>query len=384
MFQAITTSLKALYKSVPVGFGKLYQDGKTTISIKISRNKKTVVTNKEGSYHSRQEVLKTRSFVESVKILSPILLLYPIPIVGTLPLLVAFMFPKQLLTHHFWSDEQKLLFLRDDFIIRRSHALNVYNHNRTIYQDKLLHENTMYILSLREKLNLKDLSSSHLRSLAGCNSVFNRHQWFLHISPRTVLLRKLRLQAKHIMEDDAILKSCDGNKRVSWQQIMSLTELQQFCVKRVFDVFSRDSHSHTQGYNTTTSTDNIFANSADTLNTSTEDTDQTKPSSVAIKDKTVASGGNSTTSRSHSYSDLNPDLQVYDMPPVRHETEIASMAQFFNDWMECCSLIETDNMKLPTSNDESSSDSDSDSDSHSSIILHLVALNVLRNVRIQS
>ena len=375
MFQSISKSVKSLYKStsgIPAGFGKLYQEGKTAINITVSQNSKVVPTYK-GNCLSRQENNKKRSFIESIKILSPILLLYPSPLVGNLPIFVALMFPKQLLTYHFWSDEQKHLFLREDFLIRRTHALNVYNHNRTIYQDKLLHENTIYLLSLKEKLHMKDFSSSHLRDLAACNSVFSRHPWFLNISPRILLLHKLRLRAKLIMEDDhAILKSC-VNKNVSWRQIMSLTELQQFCVKRGFDVFSTDSQSHIHSQNQS-ATVNIHI---DTPNTSLVEgtdiaavTDKTKHSSTTIDEK----AGNIST----------PDLLVYDMPPVRHETEIESMAQFFNDWLECCSLIsqELQPSGLECADSSVSERSQSIESPHHSIILHLVALNILRNAHL--
>ena len=320
MLRSISHQAKSLYnatKSIPVGFGKLFKEAKHVALFQFRHSKSLIL--QDDSKLSRKEINQTRSHTESIKRLLPILLFYVVPVIGNFPIFIALAYPKYMLTYHFWSDEQKELFLNEDFIERRNHALKLFNNNKSIYQNKQLSENMEYLQSLKGRLSLKTLSSTHLRCLAGSNGIF-RTQLLLKASPKWILLSKLRKRARELIDEDkAILDDCLGDF-TSWNHsIMSLVELQQFCSRRGFEV--TDKHSPSPIVTTVDSVDDI----------------------------------------------------AHNMPKVNSTKAIDDMAQFYRDWLECSSSFVRE---LRKSGDGGSGSSE---DLHLSLSLHLTALSTLRN-----
>lgn len=327
MLKSISQKTKLLYdatKSVPVGFGKLFKEAKHIAKFQFNHVKNLI--RRSESKLSRKEINQTRSHTESVKRLLPILLFYVVPIIGNFPIFIALIYPKHLLTYHFWSDEQKILFLHQEFNERRDHAFKLFNNNKNIYQNKQMHENVEYLLSLDDMLRLSNLTNAHLRCLAGSNGIFS-NQFLLNTSPKWVLLFKLRKRAREILQEDKlILDDSLGDCSVSsWNSIMSLVELQQFCSRRGFEAANHP------------------------------------PSSIPDP-------GEGT------------DHYAHNMPKVNSRNAIDEMAHFYRDWMECSVSTARELHSAATDAAEAAAAEDRGTEGlRQSLTLHLIALSALRN-----
>ena len=73
----------------------------------------------------RTEIEFLRSNRESVKKMTGFFFLQLVPILGYVPIVVGLIYPRQVFSHHFWSEEQKLLFLGEEFEERRKYCVDL-------------------------------------------------------------------------------------------------------------------------------------------------------------------------------------------------------------------------------------------------------------------
>lgn len=92
-------------RSVTVGFKKLFVE---TLEVRKLRQE----LNTRSLTRREHELLRTNS--ESLRKVTAFFVLQLPPVIGLLPIAVALTYPKHILTHHFWSDDQQTQFLWED------------------------------------------------------------------------------------------------------------------------------------------------------------------------------------------------------------------------------------------------------------------------------
>lgn len=176
---ATKTTIDAI-KKVPHGFYVLYEESKISASVvSMKWSASALIT--------RHEKNLLRSNVDSLKKISVFFALQAVPIIGTIPILVALKYPRHILTHHFWTNEQKVIFHMDESMERHQ-----YSH-------------VLSALTAEEKdLGIQPLefvSRNHLELLSGAIGITS-HKIVLKLAPAFMLRSWLRKRAKEIAEDD--------------------------------------------------------------------------------------------------------------------------------------------------------------------------------------
>ncbi len=133
---------------------------------------------------------------------------------------VYFQYPRQLLTNHFWSQEQAQLFFQEDHEEKKRCALDLKQ-----YLDPNKSVNGHLPL-------LKDTSDRHIRLLAGSLKVV-RIGFALDHLPAFYFRNRVTEYAQHISHDDSLLESESVDT-------LTLEELQQCCAERGLDPGSSD------------------------------------------------------------------------------------------------------------------------------------------------
>lgn len=192
-----TMSLWTRIKSIPKGFVKLYHETKS-----VNLLKDQLVT-------TRKENELIRSNVESLKKIVLFFFIQLPPVIGYFPMIIALHYPKQMLTHHFWTDEQKQQFLAEDFQNRKYHA-RLFAKEIANYKDK----------GRKEPTTVEDIESHHLRLLAGAHSIFENH-FALSITPAFLLRYWLNQRGHWVIKDDLKLieEGTDKIERLDLQHI---------------------------------------------------------------------------------------------------------------------------------------------------------------------
>jgi len=231
----------AFARNVPKGFYKLYVESKDVLRLKLN-----YVTNKNKSL-TREELEKIRANSESLRKVGVFFVLQSTPIVGMLPYFVAIKFPRQILTHHFWSEEQKVSFLKEEFKERRDHAVtlrkllelegvllnfSLSGDGKSGYSLEALSDALSTISSLDGK------TEDHIRALAGAVGVCHS-QFILSSAPTFMLRRWLTKRANEILLDD---NHFIGHSNSPPQ--LNTVELFEFCKRRGFDCSQLTENNH--------------------------------------------------------------------------------------------------------------------------------------------
>eukprot|EP01039_Chlorochromonas_danica_P010273 gene10273-11369_t len=104
--ERIHTSLRV----VPRGVRQLFRDTIKTVKLLQS-------TEVEDRTRDQEELIRTT--LSSLKKVGGFIVLQAPPLIGLLPIAVAMAYPRQVLTHHFWTEEQKIEFLENEFDERK-------------------------------------------------------------------------------------------------------------------------------------------------------------------------------------------------------------------------------------------------------------------------
>lgn len=177
-----------LATQIPGGFGKVFQETKSSYYLWEARNKGKILTR-------RQELALKKNFADLGK-LSVFAVAQSFPVVGTLPIIVALTYPRHLLTSQFWSDEQKVAFQLQEYDERNIYALGLRK----------------FILSRQSSSSssqtspLMFLSREHINLLAGANSVYG-HDMMYRIAPKFMTLFIMERIAAFLFKDDTLLRS---------------------------------------------------------------------------------------------------------------------------------------------------------------------------------
>ena len=231
----------AAVKNMTNGFVVLYKETKVAARMLINQSSKSSYVSKSVL---RTEIEFLRSNRESVKKMTGFFFLQLVPILGYVPIVVGLIYPRQVFSHHFWSEEQKLLFLGEEFEERRKYCVDLAKE----LNFNVLQSSKDYFFLLRSNLSsipydeiaLRTISSAHLTALAGAVGVCSNKAVLL-LSPNVLLRYWLLKRAKEIIEDDRyILNNMTSTDILIMVDNASLTLLEQieFCRRRGFDCSS--------------------------------------------------------------------------------------------------------------------------------------------------
>mmetsp|Transcript_13397 Transcript_13397/g.18356 ORF Transcript_13397/g.18356 Transcript_13397/m.18356 type:complete len:298 (-) Transcript_13397:148-1041(-) len=220
----------AFARNVPKGFYKLFVESKDVFRLKLN-----YVSNNNKSL-TREELEKIRSNSESLRKVGIFFVLQSTPIIGMLPYFVAIKFPRQLLTHHFWSEDQKRSFLREEFKERRQHAKTL---KELLEQEGVIkigdlsgEEAKIFPLNLLSSLtkisSLDTQSEKHIRALAGAVGVCHS-QFMVSAAPTRMLRRWLIKRIDEILLDDSHFVGTSSSPQ------LNTGELIEYCKRRGYD-----------------------------------------------------------------------------------------------------------------------------------------------------
>ena len=228
-------------KNTTNGFVLLFKETKDAAKVIFNQSSKSSSLLKS---MTRTEVEFLRSNRESVKKMAGFFVLQLVPILGYVPIVVGLFYPRQVFSHHFWSDEQKLLFLSEEFEERRQHSVNLARELNFLSvqssKDFLLLLRSQLDSIPRDRLALKEISSAHLTALAGAVGVCS-NKAVLVLSPNILLRYWLSKRAREITEDDSyILNNMTATDVLVTvdRAPLSLLEQIEFCRRRGFDCSS--------------------------------------------------------------------------------------------------------------------------------------------------
>jgi hypothetical protein len=198
-------------KRIMNGFKILYYDVKK-VSVMIKDNNLSWKSVQSSQEHPKifqkstvshrftySEVQFTRLTIRSAKKVGLFFFVQLVPIIGYLPIAVALMFPKHILTEHFWSDEQKQLFLQQDWEMRRKHSKDVVQ----------LWKKDGTVPSIDKSLSSTTITdkNNYLRLLLQSNGFFmNTPSWLLSVLPLSYKMSLLNQRAYEIINDDYLLR----------------------------------------------------------------------------------------------------------------------------------------------------------------------------------
>jgi len=225
MATAYLRSLQSRIGTVTKGFYYLYKEFLVVRPLySISPNLRT---------RAQQELIRINQ--AALKKVGVLFVCQLIPIVGNIPVLVAIAYPKQLLTHHFWSSEQRQAYLEEDFSLRKSSARQLIN---------LVLENDKHSNSNQTKGPV--VSSSPI-NLDGFISTLDEPTFQLWMT--MIETRKIALNA-----DRKYLTLLSINNNISEYPILyrtcPLSILKHLLSQRVKEIVEDDVKLHREGINT--------------------------------------------------------------------------------------------------------------------------------------
>lgn len=235
---SIGTSLYGAIKNTTNGFGVLFKETKVVIQLAVK-------SKWEKSSLKRSEIELTRSNREALHRMVFFFILQSPPFIGYIPLLLAMRYPRQVFTHHFWTAEQKIAFLGEEFAERRNHALVLGK--MVEFSLSAISENSQPQINLKHLFSeleirlvatsLESVSNSHLTALAGAVGVCS-NQLTLKLSHPFLLKSYLSNRAQQIIEDDEYIQR--NSEVVAGEVVvdgrpLSTAELIEFCARRGFN-----------------------------------------------------------------------------------------------------------------------------------------------------
>lgn len=228
-------------KNTSNGFVLLFKETKEAAKLIFKQSSKSSSLLKSVT---RAEIEFLRSNRESVKKMTGFFFLQLVPVLGYVPIVVGLLYPRQVFTHHFWSDEQKLVFLSEEFEERRQYCVDLARelnfHSIQSSKDCLSLFRSQVQSIPQERLALKRLSSAHLTALAGAVGVCS-NKAVLVLSPNILLRYWLSKRAQEIAEDDRYIwnNMTTTDLLVTVDKApLSLLEQIEFCRRRGFDCSS--------------------------------------------------------------------------------------------------------------------------------------------------
>jgi hypothetical protein len=213
-------------KQIPTGFQKLMFESKDVVVLYTKK-----ITSSANNLRRREQELIRRN-MESVQKLVVYFFLQLPPIIGILPTIVYLRYPRQLLTRHFWSDEEAKAYMVEEYEERRVHARKLAD----LIKDHSNLDISMYHLPS----HLNTLPSHYIKTLAGANGIVST-QFILNWSPSFLLKMWLRTRAVEISNDDILLAKEGLNE-------LTLEDLQLACLRRGLNPSEADGQDKLKSY----------------------------------------------------------------------------------------------------------------------------------------
>lgn len=210
--------VKAKFKQITNGISVLYNEAKFVYKLdKKSLNRR----NSNLVVEHYNDLKKAGVFV----------VVQAIPIIGWFPLFFAMIFPKEILTKHFWSDVEYNRFIKEDYQERLSYGkdLSKYISSNNINTEKTLIDTLPY---------------EHSKLLAGANQIFT-NQIFLKIAPSIACQTWLKTRALEIRKDDELL-SIEGIEDLTLRELQIANARRGLDPTKDHDVLKSQLHSWLQ------------------------------------------------------------------------------------------------------------------------------------------
>mmetsp|Transcript_12391 Transcript_12391/g.12010 ORF Transcript_12391/g.12010 Transcript_12391/m.12010 type:complete len:281 (-) Transcript_12391:108-950(-) len=194
MSQLTSIYLKQV-RSFPNAFKKLFLETKTVANLRYAKSLGRPLT--------RRECIMVKKNSESLGKVALFAVVQAIPIIGWLPMLVAIAYPRYLLTEHFWNDEQKELFMRQEYMERCKYALELRDHIDSL--STITIQFSMFNLG-GKFTSLGSLSRRHIKLLAGANAIHGSYMSH-RFTPSFMTQWTMEKVASFILNDDRLLNT---------------------------------------------------------------------------------------------------------------------------------------------------------------------------------
>lgn len=194
-----------LAKQLPAGFKNVFSETRDSLPFRKSRY--------EGKPLSRRQELTLKKNTEALSKLAVFAVLQTVPVAGWFPIVVALTYPRFLLTHHFWSEEQKTEFMREEYTERCIFTSQL--------KDYITHQSSSirspFTIGDKSFSSLKNLSPQHVHLLACANAVHG-NILFQTFTPTFYTRIKIQDMAAFILRDDILLLS-EGIEELSEEEL---------------------------------------------------------------------------------------------------------------------------------------------------------------------
>lgn len=170
--------IKTKFKQITGGISILYNEAKYVYKL-----------DKKSLNRRNNSIMVTH--YNDIKKVGVFVLVQTIPIIGWFPIFFAMIYPKQILTKHFWNEEEYNRFMKEDYEERLKYGQNLNNY---------LQKRKINI----EKISIDSLHHEHLFHLAGANQVCS-NEILLKIAPSIACQAWLKTRASEIRKDDELL-----------------------------------------------------------------------------------------------------------------------------------------------------------------------------------
>ncbi|RYG93899.1 hypothetical protein EON65_58255, partial [archaeon] len=206
-------------RHIPKGIGRLYNDTKLLLDLKSQIKPQLKRKEREHIRITSAALKKAGLFV----------LLQAPPVIGLLPIFIALTFPRQLLTHHFWTVADHQKYLEEEFAERKDASEQFLLHYPTAHTNPMSLPTTLtdWMTELRNPVNLTISLHEPYPSLSRCNYMFSIP--ILNcILPSFYLHQRLLAHSEEIIKDDQDLHR-------EQMQMESRMDLQLAAVRRGFN-----------------------------------------------------------------------------------------------------------------------------------------------------
>jgi len=215
MTTSVLHIVKTKFKQITNGIKILYNEAKYVYKL----DKK--------SLNRRQNNIVTTHYNDLKKV-GAFVVVQTIPIIGWFPILFAMIYPKQILTSHFWNEEECNKFMKEDYEERLKHGQNL----------------SKYLINKRiniDRTTIDSLHHEHLFHLAGANKIFS-NEIFLKIAPSIACQTWLKTRALEIRKDDELLH-VEGINDLTLRELQIANSRRGLDPTTDFDGLKRQLHS---------------------------------------------------------------------------------------------------------------------------------------------
>lgn len=184
-------------KQLPGGFRKLFNETRIGLALRSQRSR--------GGTLSRREEIMLLKNSKALRKLALFAFVQTIPVAGWLPIIIALTYPRELLTSHFWSEDEKDSFVMQEYSERCQYATEMGNQLDQRCQPPYPDQSTSFPNAYSSS-SIFLLPRTHLKMLAGANATHGNiitHRF----SPNMLTCYMMEQKAAFILRDDDFLRT---------------------------------------------------------------------------------------------------------------------------------------------------------------------------------